>query len=100
LVEDLDGVDAGEEEPVECVELGEGGVERGVGFGRDDFDGGDEDGDGSEGFELEGEFGGLMSGAGYEDALLGEGRHWISLGGVDRLKEVWLECVGWEVSVQ
>jgi hypothetical protein len=73
LVEDLDGVDAGEEEPVEGVELGKCGVEGGVGFGRDDLDGGDEDGDGFEGFELGGEFGCLMQGAGDEDAFLSEG---------------------------
>jgi hypothetical protein len=73
LVEDFDGVDAGEEEPVEGVELGQSGVEGGVGFGRDDLDGGDEDGDRFEGFELGREFGCLMQGAGYEDALVGEG---------------------------
>jgi hypothetical protein len=74
LVKDFDGVGAGEEEPVEGFELGESGVERGVGCGGDDLDGGDEEGCGSEGFELGGEAGGLVAGSGDEDAFFGE-RH-------------------------
>ena len=41
------GVGAGEEEPVELVEVGEGGVEWGVGGGVGEFDGGDQDGVGA-----------------------------------------------------
>ena len=79
-MECVDGVGAGEEEPVvsiasEGVELGEGGVEWVVGFGGDDFDGGDEDRGSAEGFKLVGEVGGLMAGPGDEDALVVEGGH-------------------------
>jgi len=42
-------VGAGEEEPVELVEVGEGGVERGVGCGGGELDRGDEDGVGTVG---------------------------------------------------
>ena len=73
LVEDFDGVGAGEEEPVVGIELGEGSIEGGVGFGREDFDGGDEDGGRAKGFELGGEVGGLVAGSGYEDAFVVEG---------------------------
>ena len=73
LVEDFDGVGAGEEEPVVGIELGEGSIEGGVGFGREDFDGGDEDGGRAKGFELGGEVGGLVAGSGYEDAFVFEG---------------------------
>ena len=73
LVEDFDGVGTGEEEPVVVFELGECGIEEGVGVWRDDFDGGDEDGGRAEGFELSGEVGGLVAGSGYEDAFVFEG---------------------------
>ena len=73
LVKDFDGVGAGEEEPVVVFELGECGIEEGVGVWRDDFDGGDEDGGRAEGFELSGEVGGLVAGSGYEDAFVVEG---------------------------
>ena len=63
-VEGFDGVGAGEDEPVVGVKAGEGGVERGVGGGGSDLDGGDEDGDCAEGAEGFGEFGGLVGGAG------------------------------------
>jgi hypothetical protein len=53
-VEGFDGVGAGEEEPVEAVEVGEGGVEGGEGGGVGELDGGDEDGIEAEGAELVG----------------------------------------------
>jgi hypothetical protein len=79
-VEGFDGVGTGEEEPVVAlaaggVELSEGGVEGGVGCGRDDLDGGDEDGGRAESFELGGEIGGLVAGSGDEDAFASEGQH-------------------------
>ena len=49
MVEGFYGVGAGEEEPVELVEVGEGGVEGGVGGGSGELDGGDEDGVGAVG---------------------------------------------------
>ena len=49
-----------------------------MGCGRDDLDGGDEDGGRAEGFEPGGEVGGLMAGSGDEDAFTGE-RHFGSL---------------------
>ena len=73
MVEDFDGVGAGEEEPVVSVELGEGGVEGGVGCGGDDLDGGDEESGSAQGFELGGEAGGLMAGSGDEDAFVVKG---------------------------
>ena len=54
-VEGFDGVGAGEEEPVEAVELGERGIERGEGSGVDYFDGGDEDGLGAKRAEVLGQ---------------------------------------------
>src|SRR5437899_1005364 len=42
-VEGFDGVGAGEDEPVVGADGGEGGVERGEGFGWGELDGGDED---------------------------------------------------------
>ena len=76
-VKGVDGVGAGEEEPVVVfaswgAEAGEGGIECGEGGGRDDLDGGDEDGGCAEGFELGGEVRGLVAGSGDEDAL------WVS----------------------
>ena len=47
VVEGFYGVGAGEEEPVELAEVGEGGVERGVVGGGGEFDGGNEDGVGA-----------------------------------------------------
>jgi len=46
-VEGFCGVGAGEEEPVELVEVGKGGIEGGVGGGVDELDGGDQDGVGA-----------------------------------------------------
>ncbi len=77
-VEGFDGVGAGEDEPVVGADGGEGGVEGVEGVGWGDLDGRDEDGRGAEGFELGGEFGGLGSGAGDEDAAVGE-RHLVGL---------------------
>ena len=73
LMEDFDGIGAGEEKPVVTFELGEGHVVGGVGFGWDDLDGGDEDRRCAESFELGREVGGLVAGAGYEDAFVVEG---------------------------
>ena len=67
-MEGFNGVGAGEEEPVEAVEVGEGGVEGSEGGGVDDLDGGDEDGFGAEGAQVVGERRGLVGGAGDEDA--------------------------------
>jgi hypothetical protein len=67
-VEGFHGVGAGEKDPVEGVEAGERGVEGGEGGGVGQLDGGDEDGLGTEGAELVGERGGLVGGAGDEDA--------------------------------
>ncbi len=50
-MEGFDGVGAGEDEPVVGADSGEGGVEGVEGVGWGDFDGGDEDGRGAEGFE-------------------------------------------------
>ena len=75
LVEDLDGVGAGEEKPVEDADVGEGGVEWGVGCGGDDLDGGNGHGGRAEGFELGGEIGGLVAGSGDEDAFVGQALH-------------------------
>ncbi len=72
-VEGFDGVGAGEDEPVVGAEAGEGGVEGGEGGRGDDLDGGDEDGDCAEGFELGGELGGLVAGSGDQDAFVLEG---------------------------
>jgi len=74
-VEGFDGIGAGEDEPVVGAEAGEGGVECGEGRGGDDFDGGDRFGGCAEGFELGGEIGGLVSGSGDEDSLVGQGWH-------------------------
>lgn len=60
---------------MEGVKAGEGGVEGGVGLGRGDGNGGDEDGLGAEGLELSGESGALVTGAGDEDAFGVEARH-------------------------
>jgi hypothetical protein len=68
FVEGLYRVGAGEDQPVEGVEVGEGVVEGGEGSGVGQLDGGDEDGVGAEGAELVGECGGLAGGAGDEDA--------------------------------
>ena len=73
LVEDFDGIGAGEEKPVVTFELGEGRVEKGVCFRWDDLDGWDEDRRCAESFELGREVGGLVAGAGYEDAFVVEG---------------------------
>ena len=70
-MEGFDGVGAGEDEPVVSAEAGEGGVEGSEGGWGDDLDGGDEDGGRAEGFELGGEVGGLVAGAGDEDAFVG-----------------------------
>ncbi len=78
-VEGFEGVGAGEEEPVVGAEAGESGVERAEGGGRNDLDGGDENGGCAEGFELRGEFGGLMARSGDEDAFVGERRHCVIL---------------------
>ena len=73
--EGFDGVGAGEEEPVEASLLrrqgegGERGVEGGEGGGVGEFDGGDEDGVDVVGAQGVGELGGLVGGAGYEDAV-------------------------------
>jgi len=75
MVEDFDGVGAGEEEPAVVVELGEGAVEKRVGFGRDDLDRWYEDGARAKGFELGGEVGGLVAGACDEDAFVFELEH-------------------------
>ena len=82
-MEGFDGVGAGEEEPIESfvagsTETSDGGVECGEGRWRDDLDGGDEDGDCAESFELHGEFGGLTACAGDEDAFASQG-HGCSL---------------------
>jgi len=74
-VEGFDGVGAGEEEPIVSAEAGESGVECGEGGGRDDLDGGDEDGGRAEGFEPGSEVGGLVAGSSDEDALVGEWLH-------------------------
>lgn len=73
-VEGVDGVGAGEDEPVVGTDGGERGVEGGEGFGRGELDGGDEDGRCAEGLELSSEGGGLLTSAGDEDPDLGE-RH-------------------------
>ena len=73
LVDDFDGIGSGEEKPAITFELGEGRVKRGVGFRWDDLDGGDEDRRRAESFELGREVGGLVAGAGYEDAFVVEG---------------------------
>src|SRR5271170_3894217 len=75
MVEDFDGVGAGEEEPAVVVESGEGAVEERVGFGWDDLDCGYEDGARAKGFELGGEVGGLVAGARDEDAFVFELEH-------------------------
>jgi hypothetical protein len=72
-VEGFDCVRAGEDEPVVGAEAGQGSVEGGEGDGRRDLNGGDEDSGRSEGFELSGEFGGLVASSGDEDAFVGEG---------------------------
>src|SRR6202042_303049 len=53
-VKGFDGVGAGEDQPVVGAEAGEGGVEGGEGGRGGDLDGGDENGGGTEGFELGG----------------------------------------------
>ncbi len=78
-MEDFDGVGAGEEEPVVTFEFAQGCVEGGVGFGGDDLDGGDEDGCGSEGFELGGEVRGLVAGSSDQDAFVGQGWHPVGI---------------------
>lgn len=87
LVEDFDCIGAGEEKPVVTFELGEGSVERGVGFGRDDLDGGDEDRRRAKSFELSREVGGLVAGAGYEDAFVVEGHLVVIVVGERRYAE-------------
>jgi hypothetical protein len=99
-MEGFDGVGAGEEEPVVGAEAGEGGVEGGKGCGGDDFDGGDEDGGRAECFELGGEVGGLVAGAGDEDAFVGEGQHWMIVwpsvrGSGDGRVVAWIRARGW-----
>jgi len=69
FVEGFDGVGAGEEEPVELVECGDGGVEGLEGGGVFEGDGGDEDGLGAEGTQAVSEVRGLVRRAGDEDAL-------------------------------
>ena len=71
--ERVDGVGAGEDEPVVGVEVAEGGIERIVAGWRLDFEDGDFDGFGSGGAKTFAEFAGLVSGAGDEDAFVGEG---------------------------
>src|SRR6185437_5833772 len=75
LMEDFDGVGAGEEEPVEIFEPCQCRVEGRICFGRDDFDGGDEDGDRAESFELNGKVGSLTAGSGNQDAFVIEDWH-------------------------
>ncbi len=66
--EGFDGVGASEEQPVVGVEFVEGFVEGGPGGGRGQLYGGDEDGVGTEGAEMVGEFRALIRGAGDQDA--------------------------------
>ena len=66
-----DGVGAGEDEPVELVESGEGGTERGVVFWGGDGDAGVLDHLRALGLEQGGEAGVLVGGAGVDDALAG-----------------------------
>jgi hypothetical protein len=80
----MDGVAAGEDDPVdrvirlaESLDCGIQGVEGG---GRRDFDGRDEDGLGTEAFEGGGELGGLMAGSGDEDARRVQGGSLIDAG--------------------
>jgi hypothetical protein len=72
-VEGFDCVRAGEDEPIVSGEAGQGRVEGGEGDGWRDLNGGDEDSGRAEGFELSGEFGGLVAGSGDQDAFVGEG---------------------------
>ncbi|MCU1252324.1 MAG: hypothetical protein JWQ49_5353 [Edaphobacter sp.] len=78
-VEGFDAVGAGEDEPVVGAEAGEGGVQGSEGGGGSDFDGRDEDGGRAEGFEACGEIGGLLAGPGDENALVGQGWHFVGI---------------------
>src|ERR1700738_5728326 len=62
-MEGVDGVGAGEDEPIVGADGGTRGVERAEGLGRGEFDGGDQDRDCAEGFELTSQLRGLMAGA-------------------------------------
>lgn len=72
-VKGFDGVGTGEDEPVVRAEASEGGVEGGEGGWGNDLDCWDENWGCAEGFELGGEFGGLVAGSGDEDAFVRKG---------------------------
>lgn len=78
-VEGFDGVGAGEEKPVVRAEAGQCGVKSAEGGGGNDLDGGNEDGDRAEGFELSGEVGGLVAASRDEDAFVGESGHPVGI---------------------
>ena len=84
-MEGFDGVGAGKDEPVIGAQAGQSGVKGGEGCGRGDLDCRNKDWGGSEGFELNGEFGGLMTGSRDQDALVGKGKHFD-----DSRPRVWL----------
>jgi len=60
---------------MEVVEVRKSFVERSVGGGGGEFDGGDEDGVGAEGAQSVGQLGGLMGGTGDEDAWFLHGQN-------------------------
>ena len=66
------GVGTGEDEPVVSVEVPERHIERIVAGGRTDFEDGDFDGIGACSAKAFAEFAGLVRGAGYEDASVGQ----------------------------
>jgi hypothetical protein len=75
----LDGVGAGEEEPVEAADGGQGCVQGAPGTRRREFDGGDEDGDCALLRQEVGEGRSLSAGAGDEDAAALEWRIHLEL---------------------
>ena len=71
----FDGVGAGEDKPVEALELRQSGIERGIAFGWNDLDGGNKDGGRAEGLEPRSQVGCLTPGAGDEDAFVLKDEH-------------------------
>jgi hypothetical protein len=74
-VKTFDGIRAGEEKPVETIEVSEGSIEWTVGCRGGDLDCGNQDGGRTESFKQSGQFGSLVAGASDEDAFSGKGKH-------------------------
>ena len=75
LMKDVDGIGAGEDEPVIILKFDESRIERGVAPWGNDLDGGNEDRYGAQPFETSREIRRLMAGSGDENTFPVEGSH-------------------------